>query len=194
MSKKNSLKFRANNSIGKNQNKGWIVKVTIFSLITSAVLYYLSQEILINSGYFISILVLITFVLIGIIFDMIGISVTAAEEAPFHAMASRKNNAGKKAIRLIRNANKVSSFCNDVVGDICSVLSGTAVTLIILNLSKSNSALNTALAGIILSSLVSALTIGGKALGKTSALRNSNLIVYKVSVILNIFSKRPKKD
>ena len=37
---------------------------------------------------------------------------------------------------LIRNAGKVSSFCNDVIGDISGVISGTASALIVFNITK----------------------------------------------------------
>ena len=42
----------------------------------------------------------------------------------------------------IRNAGRVSSFCNDVIGDICGVISGSAAAVIsarVLLLSKSGS-------------------------------------------------------
>jgi hypothetical protein len=39
-------------------------------------------------------------------------------------MASRRMETGKKAVWLISNAEKVGSFCNDLVGDICGVMSG----------------------------------------------------------------------
>ncbi|MDD4496150.1 MAG: Mg2+ and Co2+ transporter CorB [Eubacteriales bacterium] len=192
MGKESKVKFKANNSIGKDQGKGWVVKVTFMSLALSAVLYSLSQEVLKNSGYFISALVLIFIVILGILFDMIGIAVAASDESPFHAMASRKNSTGKRAIKLIRNANKVSSFCNDVVGDICGVISGTAITLIVLRISANNSVLDASITGVVFSSVIAALTIGGKAMGKTYALRNCNMITYRVSVLLNFFGGKIK--
>ena len=71
----------------------------------------------------------------SIFFDIIGIAATAAEEVPFHSMASKKQDGAKWAIILIRNADRVSSFCNDIIGDICGVLSGAVSTYIIIYLS-----------------------------------------------------------
>ncbi len=105
-------------------------------------------------------------------------------------MASRKYYGAKQSIKLIRNANKVSSFCNDVVGDICAVISGTAIAVIILRISYSMDASQTAVLGLIASGFVAALTIGGKALGKTIAIQNSNYIVYRVGVVLQLFTGR----
>ena len=47
-----------------------------------------------------------------------------------NAMASRKVPEAMEALHLIRNANRVSSFCNDVIGDICGVISGSASAVI----------------------------------------------------------------
>jgi len=126
--------------------------------------------------------------LVNIFFDIIGTSVTAAEEKPFHAMASRKIFGAKQAIRLIRNADKVSNVCNDVIGDICGIISGAAGAYIIIRIIGSQS--NTTVAELIMTGLITALTVGGKALGKTIALRNSNYIIYKVSVIISFIKER----
>ena len=71
-------------------------------------------------------LILLAIILIGIIFDIIGMAVATADEKPFHSMASRKVAGASDAIKLLRNAERVSSICNDVVGDICGVVSGSA--------------------------------------------------------------------
>ena len=60
--------------------------------------------------------VLACFILLGIVFDIIGVAVTAADERPFHSMAAHRTPGAREALGLIRKANKVSSFCNDVVG------------------------------------------------------------------------------
>jgi len=124
---------------------------------------------------FFSILIVLVIVFIGIIFDIIGIAVTSADESPFHAMASRKYYGAKQAIRLIRNANKVSSFCNDVVGDICGVISGTASAFIVFKVSQSVGGIVAFLVELSFAGFVAALTIGGKAIGKTIAIEKLRL-------------------
>lgn len=185
----NKIKFKQNTTIGKDQNGGWVIRVVILSIVLSAMLYFVSQQILKNTTYVLSILVLFIIISIGILFDIIGVAVTAADEAPFHAMASRKNLPAKRAIKLIRNANRVSSFCNDVVGDICGIVTGTTCALIVASLAAVNDFFGAALFGVLLSSFAASLMIGGKAAGKTYGMRNSNNIVYKVSVFLNVFSR-----
>lgn len=171
-----------------------------YDIIFSIVGFFLliSELVLENASNFLAFIIVFIIILIGIIFDIIGIAVTAADEAPFHALASRKYFGAKRSIKLIRNANKVSSFCNDVIGDICGIISGTAGALIVIRITVGKSALESTLYGLIMSGIIAAITVGGKAMGKTIAISNSNYIVYKVGVVLQFISDKvdiinPKK-
>ena len=130
------IKFRRNIMGNKKENPRWIVIIILLTFFLSSSLSVASSILLKDINLFISILLVILIVLIGIVFDVIGIAVTAADEAPFHAMASRKLYGAKQSIKLIRNANKVSSVCNDVVGDICGVISGTSSALIVVKIAR----------------------------------------------------------
>ena len=154
----------------------------------SAVLSFAAAEIIGNAGYVLAAATLLIFVLLGIVFDMVGVAVTAADSAPFHAMASHKEKGGKEAIWLINNAERVSSICNDVVGDICGIISGTTAAVIVLLLQKSFSISNT-LASIIITALISGITIGGKALGKSTAIKQSTKVVTAAAKFLSFFHK-----
>lgn len=188
------IKFKSNhiNSKGnsKSENTKWIISITISSFIVSAVMQFVSSGVLEGVGSLTAIPVVLIIIFIGILFDMIGVAVTAADEVPFHAMASRKVYGAKQAIKLIRNANKVSSICNDVVGDICGVISGVASASIVMRIAADSTLAESTIAGIAVSGLVAALTVGGKAIGKIFALGSSNYIVYKVSVVLQFISEK----
>lgn len=184
------VRFRPNMLSSGRENVRWIILIIIVSFLLSASLQFVSAKILEDVNNLIALIIVFFIVLIGIIFDIIGIAVTAADETPFHAMASRKLYGARQAISLIRNANKVSSFCNDVVGDICGVISGTASALIVFRISGALDAVSAAVTGLAVSGAVAALTVGGKAVGKTFAIRKSNHIVYKVSVILQFLYGR----
>jgi hypothetical protein len=184
------VKFRANIVGSKKENGKWVVFITLLAFLISAALSIVSSRLLENVHIVISFFLVLIIILIGIVFDIIGIAVTAADETPFHAMASRKFYGARQAIKLIRNANKVSSVCNDVVGDICGVISGAASSFIIVKIALSASELVAALASVGLTGMVASLTIGGKAIGKTIAIENSNYIVYKVGVILKFLIGR----
>ena len=105
----------------------WIALIFLVTVLISALMSFVSSNLLEGAGLILSFVVLICIVLTGILFDIIGVAVTAADEVPFHAMASRKVPEAEDALRLIRNAGRVSSFCNDVIGDICGVISGSTV-------------------------------------------------------------------
>lgn len=174
------------------KNSKWVIGITLVSFLLSASLSVISSNLLEGISTIPAFFVVLVIIFVGIMFDIIGIAVTAADETPFHAMASRKYYGAKQAIKLIRNANKVSNFCNDVVGDICGVISGTASAFIVLRISQHASSAAATIVGLIITGMVAALTIGGKALGKTVAIENSNYIVYKAGVIVMFFSGRIK--
>lgn len=184
------VKFRPNTVGSKKENFKWVVFVTLFTFVLSSSLSIISSTLLEDKNIYISFFIVLLIILIGIIFDIIGIAVTAAEEAPFHAMASRKVYGAKQAIKLIRNANKVSSICNDVVGDICGVISGAASGFIVIKIAATTSGNVQTLASVGITGTVAALTIGGKAIGKTIAMEKSNYIVYKVAIILKFLTGR----
>jgi len=184
------VKFKTNSVGSRKENLKWVIFVTLFTFVVSSSLSIMSSTLLEDKNIFISFLIVLIIILIGIIFDIIGIAVTAAEEAPFHAMASRKMYGAKNAIKLMRNANKVSSTCNDVVGDICGVISGAASGFIVIKIAATADGTVQTLASVGITGTVAALTIGGKAIGKTIAMEKSNYIVYKVAVILMFLTGR----
>ena len=185
--KKNRQKNKDNKT--KPQHNYWPLKVFFLALGISAVLSFAADRAMSNANLILALVVLIIFILLGIIFDMIGVAVTAANPAPFHAMASHKEKGGKEAIWLLNNAERVSSFCNDVVGDICGIISGSTATVIVLQLREVLGLSNT-LTTIIITALISAITIGGKALDKVTAINNSVKVVTVTARILAFFHKQ----
>ena len=171
----------------------WIILIFLATMVISAVMSFVSSNLLEGSGMSVSFLILICIILIGIVFDIIGVAVTAADEAPFHSMASRKIPEAVDALRLIRNAGRVSSFCNDVIGDICGVISGSAAAVIsarVLLLSKSGSEIFITL---LLSAVVSGMTVGGKACGKSLAMNPSTAVVRTAAKVLCFFRTLPQR-
>ncbi len=143
-----------------------------------------------NASLLAALAITVLIIVIGIIFDIIGTAVTAADEVPFHAMASKKIYGAREAIFLIRNAEKVSNFCNDVVGDICGVISGAGATYIILRIAGNADTLTSTLTGLAVTGLIASMTVGGKAIGKTVAISNSNYIIYKTGIIFKFIARR----
>ena len=172
----------------KNDNTKWIITVMITSFILSIVFSTLSETIIPNISIIFGILLIIVFIFIGIIFDMIGVAITAAEETPFHSMASKKVKGSSHSVKLLKNSDKLASICNDVIGDVCGVVSGSAGILVSSKLSSILN-INYALTVLIMTGLIASLTITGKALGKTKAIKNSEEITFKVGKFLNLIKK-----
>ena len=171
----------------------WIVLIFLCTMLISAVMSFVSTNLLEGSGMLVSFIILICIILIGIVFDIIGVAVTAADEAPFHSMASRKIPEAVDALRLIRNAERVSSFCNDVIGDICGVISGSASAVIAARVLLLRPDYREAVLNLLMSALVAGLTVGGKAFGKTIAMQSSIQVVRLAARALHCFRTLPKK-
>ena len=120
----------------KKSGRGWALRVFVLAVVLSALLSFFSTTALEGTGYVVAALVLAVFIGLGIVFDMIGVAVTAADPKPFHSMAAHKEKGAKAAIRLLQNANQVSSVCNDVVGDICGIVSGSTAAVIVTHLQR----------------------------------------------------------
>lgn len=168
----------------KKTKNYWPLKITVAAFIISILIGILTNSFIEKVDILISFVILLLVIFLGIIFDIIGISVTIAEETPFHSRSTRGYKGSKEAIRLIRNADKVSSFCNDVIGDIAGVISGGLAAAIAVNILKSYSFINAAALNLLLTAVVSAMTVGGKAVGKGIALKCGENIVLKVSVVV----------
>ena len=175
---------------GKGEGRfRWAIQVFFLSVVLSAVLSLASEEALDGAGMALAFVVLACFILLGIVFDIIGVAVTAADERPFHSMAAHRTPGAREALGLIRKASKVSSFCNDVVGDICGIISGSTAAIIVTRLQEAFS-LRSVVISLAITALVSGLTIGGKAVGKTFAIEKSTAVLQLVGRVLHLFSRR----
>ena len=173
-------------------NIRWIIRITLLSIVISVAFTLASTEALSGAGYFAAFAILLVFILIGIIFDIIGVSVTVAPEAPFHSMASRRRRGAREAVYLLKNSEKVSSICNDVVGDIAGIVSGTTSTIIVTMLVRDFS-VNNVFLQLAMSGIVSGMTIGGKAIGKIFAINNSVSVVFGVGRFVSLFTPQRGK-
>ena len=97
----------------------WVITIFLVTIVISAIISMVSEEIMAASGMLVAFVILFAIILVGILFDIIGVAVTSADEKPFNAMAARKVPGARQAISLLHNAERVSSICNDVIGDIC---------------------------------------------------------------------------
>lgn len=166
----------------------WVLLVTLVAYLISLFFSGVTEAFVPHLNALVGVLVIFIIIIIGVLFDMIGVAVTAANLKPFNSMASKRIPGSKTGIRLIKNAEKVSAFCNDVIGDVCGIISGS-VGILISGIISSEYQFNSVLVTLVLTSLIAALTIGGKALGKSYAINKSDVIVFKVSKIISLIKR-----
>lgn len=193
-SKETNVKGKHKKKQKKNSQVRWILFLFFLTVAISSTISFVSSSVLEGAGIFGAFVVLLLIVLLGILFDIIGVAVMSADEKPFHSMAAKKLPGAAEALKLLRSAEKVSSFCNDVVGDICGVVSGSASAVIAV--SALSSVGSDTVAKLVMSALVAGVTIAGKACGKNIAMNKATNIVSLVSkslyYIKSLFRKKKK--
>ncbi len=172
----------------------WAIKILLIAVCMSFLFSLLSQTILSSIGVIMAILTILFFIFISVVFDMIGVAITCTSEDYF---LQRKSEKGASvALLMKKNSEKVCSFCNDVVGDICGILSGACGASVILSITEH---IETASFVVIVSSLVSALiaglTIFSKALMKAYVINNANEFILKIGKRIenSIFYRKKQK-
>jgi CBS domain containing-hemolysin-like protein len=186
------IRIKENSHIKKRDNK-WVVLITVCTFFISVTLAFISDSIMPNAKIAAAILILFIIMVTGIVFDMIGLAIATASEQPFHSMASRRVSGAKSAIFLIRNAEKATSLCNDVIGDIAGIVSGSATAAIVGRLVYLYN-YDSILLSLLLTGFVAAFTVGGKAVGKTYAISHANKITFFVALVIYYFEKiRPRR-
>jgi hypothetical protein len=173
----------------------YIVSVSAGSFLLAVFFFWLSQILSEKiQSLAISVVFLFFIILVGIMADILGVSVTAASEVPLHAKAAKKLPGAAEGVFLIRNADRVANLMNDVVGDIAGTVSGAlgiALVVQLLAYWKDSSQL---LLNMLLTALIAATTVGGKAYGKRIALVNADDVVYVAGRFLNGVSRITGKD
>ena len=172
----------------KDSRFKWLLTVLLISFVLSIVMSVTSEGLIPKVNIIVGILIILVFIFISVIFDMIGVAITAQDETPFHSMASKKIKGSTHSVKLLKNSDKLASICNDVIGDVCGVVSGSAGVLVANTISE-NFLINKSLVVLITTAIIASLTITGKAYGKTIAINNSKQITEKVGKVLHKFHK-----
>ncbi len=166
----------------KESKLKWPIQAFFLTFILSGIVSFVSNNGIERLNLISSIVILIVVVLIGIIFDIVGIAVTVAPEEDFHAKATKKADGAKSSLSLIKNASKVANICADVIGDICGVVSGAISAMISIKIANTYNVSSNI--QFIISALVASITVSGKAFGKEIARKYSTKIVYFVGKII----------
>ena len=189
-SEKNELKKYLNRPEKKRRKYSlkWPLVVLVITLILSLMFSLASEFLLTDTGLLISIILLVFFLVLAMISDMIGVASTSADIEPFNAMCSKKIKGAKETLKLIQNAEKVSSVFCDIVGDICGILSGAiGATLVIQIIGTYATSTKEAIVASIISATIASLTVFLKSVGKIIAINNSNKIMFTIGKIISFF-------
>lgn len=172
----------------------WALIATSMTIVLSSLFSFLSETVLLETSIIVSFIIAIIFILLNVVTDTLGVSVTACDKVPFLAMASKKIKGAKEALVLIDNADKISNICSDIIGDICGIMSGAVGANIVTQiLILNNGSLNSILISVVISTAIAAVTVFFKAIGKYLATRYYEAIVLFSSKILKIFIKKKRK-
>ena len=181
------------NKKGKSKfNLEWPIKIFFITFSLSLFFSVTSELVLSKSNLIIASLIIFILFFLGTIFDMIGVACAACPIEDFTAMASRKEKGAKESIFLIKNADKVSNFCCDIVGDICGILSGSAGAAIVFKLSISGDSLQI-IASALISSVIAAIMVCLKAIGKMMAVNKSSKVMLLCGKFLSQFTTKKNK-
>lgn len=177
----------------KKKRNLWSVKITVVSLFLSAFISFLSELTASSEHIIVTILLLFFLILCSILFDGIGVASTSCDITPFVSMASRKVYGAKTALWIVKNNEKVSNVCNDVIGDIFGIISGACSAAIVMKIVVGMDQKWQQWLTISISGVVSALTIGGKAFLKNIAINKSKDFIMLVARIFAIFNPEERR-
>jgi hypothetical protein len=164
----------------------WTIIVLILSFVLSVFFSFITSAAMESLTLFFAFLLLLVIIAVNILFDMVGTAVQSAEEKPFHSLAARKVPGARESISVIRHAPQLANMCCDVIGDIAGIISGATTARIVVEFVEMFN-LQGMLPSLILTGLVGALTIGGKAMSKGISMQNGNTIVFMVGKIMYFF-------
>ncbi len=171
----------------------WALRMTFLTFLIASVFAFVADIISRGKSFVLPIIILVVLIGLGCFFDIIGTAVASAEISPFVAMSSRKVRGAKECIFVLQNADKVSNICNDVIGDICGVVSGAAAASVVMLAVVYAGDENELWLSILVSAFVSAVTVGSKAAGKSIAMKKSKEIVYMTDYVISFFRTQDKR-
>lgn len=168
------------------------LRVGLLSFVLAVLVNWASSLVLSGVPAAIAFVVILILISMGSIFDMLGTSVTAAETTPLNAMAAKRVQGAKQALWLVRNAERVANFANDVVGDVTGAVTGAAGATFALKITRLFTVGGTwvdDLTSLVVVGLIAALTVGSKAMGKTYAIKQATDVVMLAGRLLYGFER-----
>lgn len=174
----------------------WAIRMFVIAICMSLLFGFISQTLLTNMGVIIASICICIFIFFAVVFDMLGVAVASTDNKVFEQWVKDGVKGAKTGLKLCNNAEKMCSFCGDVISDICSTLCGASGACIVATLTTSLANQNLImLISISVSAIIAGITIFFKAIIKEKAIKNSNRIILKISSVLeNTILKENNKN
>ncbi len=168
----------------------WGLNILLLSFGLTVIFSFLTELIIDeDSSAILCVAVLLVLLVLNISCDVLANAIISCKPEAFHAMASNKIPGAKRAVTFCRNSSKLGSIFADVIGDICGIVSGAAGAALALIIAVSGDSWIKLLASIIVSAVIGALTVGGKAIFKHFALKYNKKIVFAFARFTTFFKK-----
>ncbi|MGI6097814.1 MAG: hypothetical protein ACOYBM_06820 [Dethiobacteria bacterium] len=177
----------------KKNGHSWIVIISAWTFFLAVVFSIIAQFLMRGiRSLIVSIFILLLIIAVGVFFDMIGTAAAAADIAPLNAKAARKEYGAKMGVSLVQRAEQVANFANDVIGDISGIVSGVIGAIVVFRYSTYISEYAEAYISIMITAAIASLTVGGKAYGKTIAIKKSTeIMLFMGKIITRIIDHWP---
>lgn len=175
----------------KNHKYSWLswgISIFFLSFALTVVFSFLTEVAIKDSAAFICVIVLLVLLILNISCDVLANAIISCDLEAFHAMASKKITGAKRSVVFCRNASKLSSIFADVIGDICGIVSGAAGAALVVHVAEIGTVWEL-IASIIISAVIGALTVGGKAIFKHFAIKYNKQIVFGFARFTTFFKK-----
>lgn len=192
---KNSKKAQKGEEKGSKRKKvpQWLVWgiIVLFMSFGLTVVFSFLTELAIddNSPAALCVAVLVILLALNIFFDILANAIISCKPEAFHAMASNKIRGAKRAVGFCKNASKLASVFADVIGDICGIVSGAAGAALAAIVAVSGGGVVKFTASVLVSAVIGALTVGGKAFFKHFAIKYNKKIVFAFAKFTTFFKK-----
>lgn len=166
----------------------WGISVFFLSFALTVVFSFLTEVAVKDSEAFVCVLVLFILLILNIGCDVLANAIISCSPEAYHAMAAKKIKGAKRAVTFCRNASKLSSIFADVIGDICGIVSGAAGAALVVHMATAGTT-GEIIASILISAIIGALTVGGKAIFKHFAIKFNKQIVFGFARFTTFFKK-----
>ena len=178
---------------GKKKKKvpvwlSWGLTILVLSFLLSVLFSFLTEIAVNDSPVYVCVIVLVVLLVLNVGCDIIANAVLSCDVDGFNAMASRKIRGARRAVAFCRHAEKIASIFSDVIGDICGIISGSAGA-VLAGYFVVNDSVEGMVISILISAVIGALTVGGKAFGKPISIKYNSKIAFGFARFTTFFVK-----